>query len=117
MKSSCDASLINGGIKTMIRTLGNKTVSSSSECRTMNGAAALYYNSPALDDGDDDDGSSGSKQQAAGSKQRQQQRRQAQVGVVGGNCWSTRRVFGELTKQAQAIERRHTLTHTHTLAQ
>lgn len=88
----------------MIRTLGNKTVSSSSECRTMNGAAALYYNSPALDDdGDDDDGSSG-------SKQRQQQRRQAQVGVVGGNCWSTRRVFGELTKQAQAIERRHTLT-------
>lgn len=67
MKSSCDASLINGGIKTMIRTLGNKTVSSSSECRTMNGAAALYYNSPALDDGDDDDGSSGSKQQAASS--------------------------------------------------
>lgn len=89
----------------MIRTLGNKTVSSSSECRTMNGAAALYYNSPALDDGDD--GSSGSKQQ-------QQQRRQAQAGVVGGDCWSTRRVFGELTKQAQAIERRHTNTHTHT---
>lgn len=50
------------------------------------------------------------QQKAAGSKQRQQQRRQAQVGVVGGNCWSTRRVFGELTKQAQAIERRHTLT-------
>lgn len=107
MESSCDASLINGGIKTMIRTLGNKTVSSSSECRTMNGAAALYYNSPALDYGDD--GSSGSKQQ--------QQWRQAQAGVVGGDCWSTRRVFGELTKQAQAIERRHTHTLTHTQAQ
>lgn len=65
-------------IKTMIRTLGNKTVSSSNECRTMNGAAALYYNSPALDDS-----GSGSSSNGNGSSSGDRRRLGWWVALVG----------------------------------
>lgn len=58
---------------------------SSSECRTMNGASVLYYNSPALDD----DASSNSSDRRG----------------LGWCLLEHATRFGELTKQAQAIER------------